>query len=166
MIKSKTNVSLEIDEAIKEYLNVLHQNVNFTIHKTKQLEQDITDKLYEVNSMIQDYNENCGFIRENIEEANEMLGGHISDFSNALFEKQTTLSEEAYESLDEWIKDWEEFNSGLTDLDWITNAEEVDQEDSVFCQNTEDSLKELERHICYNQPSHSINVEDKEEETV
>ena len=166
MIKSKTNVSLEIDEEIKEYLNVLHQNVNFTIHKTNQLEQDITDKLYEVNSMIQDYNENCGFIRENIEEANEMLGGHISDFSNALYDREASLNEESYEDLHSWISDWEDFNYILKNLDWITNAEEVDQEDSVFCQNTEDSLKELERHICYNQPSHSINVEDKEEETV
>ena len=164
MIKSKTNVSLEIDEEIKDYLCVLHQNMNETLVKVTELEQDITDKLYEVNSLIQEYNDHCNFIKSNVEEANEMLGGHISDFSNALYDRAASLNEESYEDLNCWISEWEDFNNELKNLDWITNAEEVDHNDSVFCQNTEDSLKELERHICYNQPSHSINVEVKEEE--
>ena len=165
MIKSKTSVSLEIDEEIKDYLNILHKNLNYTIHKTNQLEEDITDKLYEVNSLIQEYNDDCDFIKSNVEEANEMLGGHISDFSNALYDRAASLNEESYEDLNCWISDWKDFNNELKDLDWITNAEEVDRNDNVFSHNTEDSLKELEHHICYNQPSHSINVEVNEEET-
>ena len=61
MIKSKTSVSLELDEEIKDYLNVFHKNLNDTIHKTNQLEEDIIDKIYEMNSMIQDYNESLRF---------------------------------------------------------------------------------------------------------
>ena len=164
MIKSKTSVSLELDEDIKDYLNVLHQNVNDTLGKVTELEQEITEKIYEVNSMIQDYNDHCHFIESNVQEANEMLGGHISDFSHALSERESTLSEEAYEDLDCWISDWEEFNSELMDLLCISTTEELD-EFELFSDSTQDSLRELERHICYNQPSHSINVEDKEEET-
>lgn len=165
MIKSKTSVSLELDEEIKDYLCVLHKNVDFTIHKTNQLQEDIIDKLYEMNSMIQDYNENCSFIRSNIEEANELLGGHMSDLSSAIYDRVASLNEESYEELNNWISDWEDFNRTLKDLDWIRDAEEIDEEDVDFSQNTEDSLKELEQHICYNQPSHSINVEVNEEET-
>ena len=107
----------------------------------------------------------CDLIRSNIEEANELLGGHMSDLSSAIYDRVASLNEESYEELNNWISDWEDFNRTLKDLDWITNAEEIDQEDVDFSQNTEDSLKELEQHICYNQPSHSINVEVNEEET-
>lgn len=165
MIKSKTNLSLELDGEIKDYLNILHENVNQTFYKTNQLQEDITDKIYEINSMIQTYNDLCNFIEENLEEANQMLGEQISTFADALHDKESILSEQAYNDLDCWISDWKDFNAELKDLDWITTAEEVDGDDDVFSQNTEDSLKELERHICYNQPSHSINVEVNEEET-
>ena len=56
-----------------------------------------------------------------------------------------SLNEEAYEELNCWLCDWEDFNRTLKDLDWIRDAEELDEEDVEFSQNTEDSLKELEQ---------------------
>lgn len=163
MITSKTNVRLEIDSEVKDLIAALHENVNDNWIKTRELEKDISDKIYEINDMIQTYNNLCNFIEENVEEVNQMLDEHLSTFEDALRDKESALSEKAYEELDEWVSDWKDFSSELKGYLWIRTADEVDED--VFTANNQDSFMELEKHICYNQPLHAISVEDSEEET-
>ena len=118
----------------------------------------------EINEKICEYNSDCQFIESSLETVNEILGDHISNFSNAIQGLECSLSEHSYADLDCWVSDWEEFNSTLKDLDLITKADEVDDVEDIFSCHTGSSLKEIERHICYNQPSHSINVNDEEQE--
>jgi len=162
MIKSRTSVILSIDDEIKDHINTFHENVNKTLFKVTEIEKEIKEKIGEINEMIYEYNSDCQFIESSLEEVNELLGDHISNFSNAIKELESSLSEQSYANLDCWVSEWEDFNSTLKDLDLIRKIDEVDED--IISYHTKNSMNEIERHICYSQPSHSINIDDEEQE--